>query len=376
MKKRIGIICWGPIESLRNGYFIRVYVLIEKLVSLFIRSSKNENIKIYEIEYSEDLKAPYNMVRLGKLSKAPLEVIKIRVPGNEKYLKGLFKNIRFFVYQIINSIKLIYIIRKINIIFIEGESFLPSLLLIKLINRKAIIVSDPHMLLSEKEKRSGRVFASKLFYFIEKIYLKLSNIIIAISDKMKYNIINEFKIYNDKIIVIPHLLPNNLLNTPICRGKNNASVIKLAFMGSLNARQNFEAVMFLLSVVPFLKSVAKKRIELVIIGGIDDDVRKALNKVIEEKGVLDSVVFTGYVEDPDMFLCDADVLLAPMFTMSGVSTKVLYYLRFRDKIILVSKEAVEGLEHLISKRNDVVVANTPIDYARKLIKVVKELSRQ
>ena len=56
--------------------------------------------------------------------------------------------------------------------------------------------------------------------------------------------------------------------------------------------------------------------------------------------------------------------------MSGVSTKMLYYLRFREKTIIASREAVEGIEHLVATHGKVVIAENPKDFAKKLLEVV------
>ena len=366
-KKMIGVISWGPIESLSNGHFIRVYTLTGLI-------SKKLNKVLIIIEYSENL-IPQESYK-AKLLKKLNNVMKIPVLGNEKSKINIFtKYIRFLIYQFINILKLRNLISRVNAVVIGGELFLPSLLILRLLNRRLIIIADPQILLSEREQRDGRNFLAFSLRQLEKLYFKKSDIIIAISNEMKNKIVNWYRMPTDKIVIIPHILPRELLRAPECPPKKslNSRPIRLAFVGSLRLRQNFEAAVFLISIMPILMLSIRRPLELMLIGNANEEEEKLLKDLANKKGVLDNVKILGYVQNLDNVLCKADVFLAPMFATSGVSTKVLYYLRFRDKTILISREATEGLESLIRESRNAIVANSPKDFILKLIETVKRI---
>ena len=360
--KMIGIVCWGPIEALSNGYFIRVYSLAESIIQYLKKP-------LVIIEYSEDLSSkPYKVMMLSELP-----IVKIQAPGNEKHVSNSFsKYMRFLLYQVVNTFKLRRILRKFHAIIVGSGLFAPTSLLIKLLSKNAIVVADPQMLLSEREERAGRKFLAIFLGLFEKIYFRSSNFIIAISKNMKSTIIRKFGIPGERIVIIPHSLPRKLLRTLSCEDeKTSDSIIRLFFVGSLKARQNLEAVTFPIRVLPIVLSQNNKDVELVIAGSVDEEVYRYLRELSEKYGVSRHVKILGYVENLDEVVCESDVLLAPMFTMSGVSTKMLYYLRFPNKVIVASKEAIEGIEELVKMHGSVIIAENPKDFVLKLIGVVK-----
>lgn len=363
----VGIVCWGPIEALSNGYFIRVYSLVESTVQYLKKP-------LVIIEYSEDLLSkPYDVMVLNELP-----AVKIQVPGNEKrVLSTLLKYIRFLLYQVVNSFKLRRILRKFCMIIMGSELFTPTLLFIKLLNKGAIIVADPQMLLSEREERAGRRFLAVLLELLERIYIRNSSFIIAISKNMKSTIARRFGIPKERIITVPHSLPKKLLRTQSCRdGKINNNITRLLFVGSLGARQNFEAVTFLIKLLPIILSQSNRRVELIIAGKVSEGDYRFLRDLSRAYKVSEYVRILGYVDNLDEVVCKSNILLAPMFTMSGVSTKMLYYLRFPGKTIIASKEAIEGIEELVKMHGNVIVAENPRDFILKLLKTVKQYDFQ
>ncbi len=360
----VGFVGWGPIETLSNGYFMRVYSLTELITQ---RLEKTFVI----IEYTEDSSSElYEITKIDKI-----RALKIEVPGNEKrFSNTFFRYIRFVLYQLVNTFKLRKIIRKFHMIIVAGELFAPTILIVRLVKKNAVVVADPQMLLSEREERAGRKFSVYLLKILETLYFKNSDLIIAISKNMRSIIIHRFGIPKEKILIIPHSLPKKLLRTKPCKnGKNNRITAKLLFVGSLEARQNLEAAAFLIRVLPVVLLHSGKKIELIFAGHTNEEILSYLINLSEKYNVSKHVKILGYVENLDEVACESHVFLAPMFTMSGVSTKMLYYLRFSDKVIMASREAIEGIEELAKKHGKVVVGDNPREFVLKLIKVIKEL---
>ncbi|MEL9939456.1 MAG: glycosyltransferase [Ignisphaera sp.] len=359
----IGVIGWGPIEKLSNGHFVRMYSLIEHIVSKL-------DAKVILIEYTEGLRSSerYSIKSFGMKN-----AFKIQVPGNEMRSPRILGYVRFLLYQLINTIKLRDMMKKLKLIIIGGELFAPSLLLLRLINKNSLLIADPQMLLSEREERRGNKFLSYITFVLEKLFFTKSSMVIAISEDMAKSIMQKFEYPKEKIFVVPHALPSRLGTISYCRARSRERAITLAFVGDLEMQHNLEAATFIIRMLPLLKKVAKKNIKLLIVGRVGEKASHLLNDLVEKLGIKKEVEMLGYVEDIDDLLCnEADVLLAPMFTMSGVSTKMLNYLRFKDKIIVASREAVEGLEPIVERHGNVIIASNPKDFMLKLIDLVKD----
>jgi len=365
------IVCWGPIEALSNGYFVRTYTLAESII-------KYLRMPLMLAEYSEGLDKKY-AYELRKISQG---IMKVLLPGNEESKNIVHKYLKFFLYQLVNTIRLQNFLRLSKVTVISGELFLPTLIVMKTIIRRDhefFIIVDPQMLISEREKRRGRKLITFLLLVLEMLFFRLSDFAIAISEEMKKKIVNMFKVPQERVIIIPHALPSKFQTPIVCisdydRFRGVHSITKLVFVGSLRTSHNVEAVLYLIRVLSILKEYIKKPVILYVIGSVDDKTKCFIERFVSKCGLEGVVNILGFIEDLDDFICrNADILLAPMFTMSGVSTKMLYYLRFKDKVIITSKEAIEGIEHLAARHSRVIVAEDSRDFARKLLEVINNV---
>jgi len=366
--RRIGIICWGPVETLISGYSIRIYSLTEVLSKIFK--------VIYLLEYTEK---PFGK-NTYMFSRTPIadNVRKMLLPGNEKVCPSLWlKYFRFVLWQGLNTLKLRNLIKKLDVIILGAELFLPTLILLslKVGGKRPIIIADPQMLLSEREYRRGHKVFAKLLTIWEKVLFKRSDGIIVLSqqmmDKIKAILGSN---YGKTMLIFPHMLPKDYRRRIICRDKRRKGEVTLAFVGKLSAKHNLESALLLIKLVGSIcNEVRNKSIKLYLIGEYDEPTREVLLgeiKRLKSQHVV-QIELTGYVKNLDEFICkNVNVLVAPMFTMSGISTKMMYYLRFEGKIIVASREACEGLEDIIIKHQNVIVAYTPSEFKRRLSEII------
>ena len=142
---------------------------------------------------------------------------------------------------------------------------------------------------------------------------------------------------------------------------NLENKIIVTFIGNLVSVQNQDAVEFIISdLAPhFLKE--NKDVVFLIIG------RK-------ERGFecsLPNIIFTGFVEDLELYMALSDVFISPLRVGSGTKTKILYYLGY-GKPMLVTPISIEGLEKLASKQPYVVIS--PIeDFKNELARIIMNL---
>jgi glycosyltransferase involved in cell wall biosynthesis len=232
------------------------------------------------------------------------------------------------------------------------------------------------MLLSERELRRNRKIFARLLAIWEKILFKCSDGIIAISPQMVESI-KKISNLENKVVLIPHILPKPFRNDIICKQKPCKNIIGIGFVGDLRAKHNLDSALFLIDCFKYIKKIiGDKDIKLYLVGSYDLLTMKILlNKIGKEDLQLNNqIIITGFIANLDDFICNnIDILVAPMFSMSGVSTKLLYYLRFKDKIIIASKEACEGLEYIVAKHRNVITASTPKEFSRKLLETILTL---
>ena len=150
---------------------------------------------------------------------------------------------------------------------------------------------------------------------------------------------------NEKIFCVPNGVDTNMFR-PLKRDLNYRFTI--GFSGKLDYPPNVEALLFFIKVFRRFKRVETSA-ELLVIGGGWDD---RLNRLRTEPGVK----FTGYVQSVADFLGGVDVAVAPMFSGSGIQTKVLEALSCGLPLIATPKalggiKVIDG-EHMFIAHNE------------------------
>ncbi|MFH8119644.1 MAG: glycosyltransferase family 4 protein [Candidatus Aenigmatarchaeota archaeon] len=254
--------------------------------------------------------------------------------NSEKHKHCLIQfNRKFFILEglkVAKKIREICIKNRINIVIFSTTAVYSSylLLLSRILLPKLSIVVDAHNTEYIIQRFKRGEIASFLTLFLEKIAFNLANKIFCVSEKDK-KIIS--KLTKNKVIVIPNGIDITLFNA------RKAYFLKkfkplLVFHGLISYKPNSEALNFILSILPNLRSTFP-HLNLIVFGPGSEGVIK--------EGVI-SLGRLPYRKIPSI-LKQCDIAIVPIFHGSGTRLKVLEYMAAKVPIVATPK-AVEGLD--------------------------------
>ena len=204
---KICMISFGPIEARTNGYFIRSFHIVKSLLNL--------GHKVYILEFPEN---EITINEIEGIDKKNIEFIHLRgnkVRGNKFKLKRRFTFDPFHItkFQLCSLVELIHFrkyFRKSDVIFVEGCLFPSAILLSKLFGKKILL--DTHcvnkLLAIGYKGRKPLIYLIRkyLWDILERFSTNLSDLVIAVSEKEKKFIEEEYKIRESNISVIPNVV--------------------------------------------------------------------------------------------------------------------------------------------------------------------------
>ncbi len=362
MKRKICFITFGPIESQSNGYFIRAFSILKEvskknqvLVMEFDERDKKGRVKLNPNTHFIRLKS--NRIIQNKLSKLMIKFF-------------TFNPLHILKFQIFSFFELLKNSKKIqssDIVMVEGSLILNAIFIAKIFKKKIIL--DTHCinkLLAKKYKKNQR-FIYYLRYFlwdlIERVTIRLSDVIITVSDKEKQFVVKEYNTSESKVFVVPNVvkLPRKISKTEIRNLRKLYSLsgkIVVTFVGVLSSIQNADAVRYILSeIAPWFLKRDKNVVFLIVGGGGDFNTK------------LPNVIFTGYVKELAPILGMSDICIAPLRVGAGVKTKILEYLAY-NKPIVATPIAMEGISDYPKQRVKVVAVE---EFKNALLNFTKQL---
>jgi len=235
----------------------------------------NLNQEIFEIKVltfngggffeKEFLKRKINFVVLNK---------KLKIDPFNFYL--IYKNIRKFSPDIVHT-------------QLGGDIY--GKLAAKLAGVKKIISTEQNVL------NNDSIFVS----FLKKITANFSNKIIAISTPVKKDIVNKYKISEDKVILIPNGV--NPLNFSSQNKKEDQKEKIFGSIGRLDEQKNFSLL------IEALTSFKDKNFSCLIAG--EGRLKNELQQKINDLGLSQKIKLIGNIEDVSGFLNSLDFFILP-----------------------------------------------------------------
>jgi glycosyltransferase involved in cell wall biosynthesis len=358
---KIGVICFGPIESKSNGYCIRTYHIVNSL-------SADKDVTVFEFAgearvHSLDSNPQY--FRLKTTNQTENVVHRLI----EKSLTfDPFRNAKFQISSFFKLLKYRSNLRDCEVIFIEWPLLPAGFIIANAMGCKTIL--DTHCI-NKKLARDFKEYnyfvyllRATLWDLLERFAMKVSDHIIFVSEDEKQFSVKEYGINEKKTSVIP-----NVVDIPSIKG--NEAEVKLVqkdlrlenkkvatFIGDLNSVQNRDCVEYIIDILAPKISETDEDIVFIILG-------KGKAKFSRK---LSNVSFTGFVEDLDPYLELTDICIAPLRVGAGTKTKVLDYM-VHGKPVLTKKIGVEGLD--VKEVKSVVVCELN-DFPENLIKMMNE----
>ncbi len=363
---KICIITFGPVLSKSNGYFIRVWNLIEKL------SKSNELIVL---EFPEMYSHYTTNKRQYKKYKNNITFIQLH--GNEyssSHISNLLKkiltfdpfhNIRFQIISFFELWRHRKYISSADIVFVEGSLILSGNIVSKILGKKVVL--DTHcinkLLARGYRKRNPIVYIVRAIFwdFLERLTMKLSDIVLVVSENEKQFVVKEYNVLSSKVFVVPNVIKQSRkkVSEEIVRSLRKKlglwDKIVVTFVGNLESVQNADAVEFILHKLAPEFWRERKDVVFLVIG-------KGAEKF---KHTLPNVVFTGFVGELEPYLQMSDILIAPLRVGAGTKTKILEYLSY-EKPIVTTPIGIEGLENIVLNNPNVYVS--PISMLKESLK--------
>ncbi|MBI4810064.1 MAG: glycosyltransferase, partial [Ignavibacteriales bacterium] len=162
-----------------------------------------------------------------------------------------------------------------------------------------------------------------------------------------------------------HVIPNIHKLKPITRNNNNIERNTLLFIGGFWHQPNEDAVLFFHEkIFPVIREEISG-VKLIIVGNAPTEKVKALAS--------ESVQVVGWVPETEPYLQKAHVSIVPLRYGAGLKGKVGEAMMFGIPIVTTSI-GIQGMD--VTDEVHLLVADAPIDFANKTIKLLKDVELQ
>ncbi|UFK97097.1 glycosyltransferase [Kaistella faecalis] len=136
---------------------------------------------------------------------------------------------------------------------------------------------------------------------IFSLVYRLADQVICVSQSVKKHLVKTGEIPQKKGVVI-----YNPVSVPKNYTLNRTAKFNLVYVGRLEKVKNVE------SLIHAFSQIKEDHLQLTVVG--DGRERVALENLVNQLGLKDSIVFEGYQSEPAKFLCIADLYVLPSYT--------------------------------------------------------------
>jgi glycosyltransferase involved in cell wall biosynthesis len=291
--------------------------------------------------------------------------------GEAMLLWNLLKEVRLFLVALGTALR-----HKPDLVYRRHSIFNAECVLAKLF--KVPLIEEVNGIVVDEAKTSGRAsrFSLRIIDRIERLNLRQADKIIVVTSKLKDLLRNDYKILEDKIVVIKNGANTKLfqpMDTTKARKELNLSQSNnyICFVGLLWQVQGVE---YLIKVMPrILEECPNTQLLIVGYGPTKDE----LVKLAKGIGVSDWIIFTGMVSynKVPLYINASNICVAPFIRerneKSGVSPLKIYEYAACEKAIVTSK--LPGLEFIEQHKLGILVEpDSPDELAAAIMKLLRE----
>jgi hypothetical protein len=368
--RKVCVIAFGPIEKKDSGYFIRSWKVVESL------SKRAEMITVLEF--------PDHDTGLETYQKD--NIIFIRLQGdryNNKSIRSIkfrkrltFDPIQIITFEFRSAIELFRhrrIISQSDIVIVEGAMIPAANFIAKMYHKKVILdtVNVNKLIARNFKDQSRLIYGIRVLFWhvFESMATKLSDLVVAVSEKDLEYLESEYHLHKSKLILIPHVVDRPSVVTyteeEISRIKEELKIANkkvVTFVGDLRAVQNYNAAQFVVNELAPRILKNRKDVIFLIVG-------KGEELFTSNASSYDGIMFTGFVDNLAKYMSISDICIAPMRVGAGIKTKVLDYINYH-KNILTTPIGAEGLESYLQPSQVCRIE----DFSSRLLKSLENIS--
>ncbi|MFY8019627.1 MAG: glycosyltransferase family 4 protein [Bacteroidia bacterium] len=193
-------------------------------------------------------------------------------------------------------------------------------------------------------KSMGKAWWSML-YMYEKFAYKMADLVIFVSDIDQEKAIHEFDLEPHKTLLTPYGVPYE--NIPIKRENASnrlrelyqipASCPVLLFFATMSYGPNYEAVEIIAG--PIYESLKNKlaNFQILICG------KNLPQAIVDKLSSIEEIRYCGFVEDIELYIDGADLMINPIISGGGIKTKAVDTLS-RSQVVISTKTGAEGIQ--------------------------------
>jgi len=268
---------------------------------------------------------------------------------------------------IVKSINLIKQ-KKPDLIFAEfAWSGFPAIIIKFLCNVDFILDEHNVEFIRFKRMKRGNKLTIYMLRYLEKVSCIKAKNIFCCSDVDKQIISNDFKINNEKILVIPNGIdtvkfrPNKDKYSKIRKKLGvNDKVPLIMFFGKMDYIPNLEAIKIIYEkIMPKILEI-NKEIKFLIVG--DNPPKKYMHN---------NIIYTGIVENIEDYIHSSSLVIAPLISGGGTRIKILESIACGKTVISTNI----GAEGLVNKNSKNIIHITD-DWELFSMEIIKELDTE
>jgi len=240
-------------------------------------------------------------------------------------------------------------------IFFDQPWFGWLMLLLKIVTRKKIFIRSNNIEYL-RFKSMGKWFWQML-YIYEKWTYRVADLVIFVSETDRQKAIYEFDLKPENTLLTPYgvessRIPSKKSSTQIAELKQQLGIKSdekmILFFSTLSYFPNYEAVEFIAdNIVPELRKIENYSFKVIICGkGLPDHIKEKINAIEE-------IIYTGFVEDIDLYIDAADIMINPLLSGGGVKTKAIDTLA-RNQRVISTKNGAEGIDPMVCGDNLII----------------------
>ena len=257
-----------------------------------------------------------------------------------------FKAIRYLNFFLLFKIFKLMKERKSEVVFFDQPWMGWMIPFIQLFAGKRVFIRSNNIEYL-RFKSMGKAWWAML-YMYEKFAYKMADLVIFVSDIDQEKAIHEFDLDPNKTLLTPYGVPYE--SVPIKRENAGIRIREqyqipttcpvILFFATMSYGPNYEAVELIAG--PIYDSLKTKlnQFQILICG------KNLPQAIVDKISTIKEITYCGFVEDIELYIDGADLMINPIISGGGIKTKAVDTLS-RSQVVISTKTGAEGINPMV-----------------------------